>query len=470
MLGIAGCGDSGMDGEKGAPFVPDREADSGLEVIDNGPLFNGETTVEYDVDLPAEVVHRWFLELDDTATIRVATTLGTLVDSQLEVRRAGAMGERVAYDDDGGLGLASELEVTLEAGAYEVDAFAYALQQAGTFRLDATCSGPGCSVPDACEGNEGETIWETANGIEEDTWVWRLHVLEDWIVAATTTGLYRAERAGTLDFQRIQEGVFRAFAALPDGRWVVADEVTNAIAESDDEGESWRAFAHPFEETMYQMAVHPLDGTLYAGGLGVLARLDENGWFAVHGDFFALDNGRFTMEFDPATDDVWYGGASAIETPVLHRIAHPSGEAFSDGANLATFPLRPSTIEDVVFDASGSVLIGTEGGILRSDDEGETWTYVLDHTDDFRFARDIEFDPADPDHMFAITWEKEFDLPQPFIFYESTDGGSNWETVPGPADLTHGGGLSLAMDRSSGALEVYVGLFRGGVVRARICE
>lgn len=56
------------------------------------------------------------------------------------------------------------------------------------------------------------------------------------------------------------------------------------------------------------------------------------------------------------------------------------------------------------------------GGILRSDDGGDTWQAHLPGTDVHRIA----ITPEDPDHVFAATETG---------IYESTDGGTTWQGV-----------------------------------------
>lgn len=71
--------------------------------------------------------------------------------------------------------------------------------------------------------------------------------------------------------------------------------------------------------------------------------------------------------------------------------------------------------------------LGTEEGIFRSADYGDTWTPVLTHG----YITDIKIAPSDPDVGYAAHHSR-FDVADGTI-YKTTDRGMTWERVSGPS-------------------------------------
>lgn len=63
------------------------------------------------------------------------------------------------------------------------------------------------------------------------------------------------------------------------------------------------------------------------------------------------------------------------------------------------------------------ILTGGNGGILLSENGGNSWTSVLNEV-----VVDLEFKPGDPDVVYASTWGNNF-------FYKSEDGGLTWDEI-----------------------------------------
>ena len=90
----------------------------------------------------------------------------------------------------------------------------------------------------------------------------------------------------------------------------------------------------------------------------------------------------------------------------------------------------------VVFAASEGPLwsAGGERGLYKSSDRGETWRAVL-HVDEDTGVTDVEFDPVNPDVMYAATYQRRRSVwallaggPGSGI-YKSIDGGETWREV-----------------------------------------
>ena len=93
---------------------------------------------------------------------------------------------------------------------------------------------------------------------------------------------------------------------------------------------------------------------------------------------------------------------------------------------------------------------GGERGLYKSTDRGETWRAVL-HVDEDTGVTDVEFDPVDPDVMYAATYQRRRSVwallaggPGSGI-HKSTDGGETWREVAGGLPQGDMGKIGLAV-------------------------
>jgi photosystem II stability/assembly factor-like uncharacterized protein len=74
------------------------------------------------------------------------------------------------------------------------------------------------------------------------------------------------------------------------------------------------------------------------------------------------------------------------------------------------------------------LFIQFHGGVYRSDDAGQSWSYIGDGLpSDFGFP--LALDPSDPDSAYVIPLRGDFDRVMPdgnVCVYETRDGGSSW--------------------------------------------
>lgn len=128
----------------------------------------------------------------------------------------------------------------------------------------------------------------------------------------------------------------------------------------------------------------------------------------------------------------------------------------------------PSVIKDIVFrtqEEPALVFASGEGGILRSEDNGETWTQPLGDVN-FRFYYELVIDPQASDTVFTAGWDKAAaGGPQPLILEVSRDAGRNFEAFEyDDADL-RGGALSVLDVVEEGETVLYIGLDGGGIIK-----
>ncbi len=109
-----------------------------------------------------------------------------------------------------------------------------------------------------------------------------------------------------------------------------------------------------------------------------------------------------------------------------------------DSHHIGRIALHPDNTELVYVAAMGHLWgPNEERGLYRSRDGGATWQPIL-QIDEHTGAVDVALDPADPNIVYAATYQRER---RPWGFhgggpgsalYRSTDGGDSWERLSGP--------------------------------------
>jgi photosystem II stability/assembly factor-like uncharacterized protein len=114
----------------------------------------------------------------------------------------------------------------------------------------------------------------------------------------------------------------------------------------------------------------------------------------------------------------------------------------------------------------------SERGVFRSLDGGKTWEKVL-YKDDKTGAIDIQFDPANPNTLYAAMWQV---VRQPWNMssggpgsglYKSTDGGTTWNRLEGHG-LPEGilGRIGIAVAANSSRVYALIEAKEGGIFRS----
>lgn len=304
-----------------------------------------------------------------------------------------------------------------------------------------------------------------------------LELYQDKLYAATDRGLFMKDLATDADWVSlglIQHNV-KTIALLNNSLLAATSnplQEAYGLFRSENGGQEWQAVSHnygngypePFNDLSYDADSH----TLYASGWGVVAKSEDEGlhWTLIQGEWQTLATGLSFVRTNPANGDVWTGGQNAIETFVLARQEAGNGQWHHWQGLLPA----PSVAKSIAFSQTDPqlVLIGGEDGIIRSNDQGASWSTIKeDHTARFYFG--LDFDHTIKERVYAASWVKNFDNPQPLILYISEDAGNNWQEFQYPSSTLFGGVWSMVQRSSeAGKTSLYLGLYKGGVYEALI--
>jgi photosystem II stability/assembly factor-like uncharacterized protein len=112
------------------------------------------------------------------------------------------------------------------------------------------------------------------------------------------------------------------------------------------------------------------------------------------------------------------------------------------------------------------VIVGGEGGLVQTVDNGARWTRLLDA--DYRFHFDVLQDPQRPARFVTAGWSKNFDDPQPLVVQISDDDGRSWRRLQHPDNRLFGGVWSMAVAVENGRTVYTLGLYKGGAMRLEL--
>ncbi|HEX2641666.1 MAG TPA: hypothetical protein VHU81_01645 [Thermoanaerobaculia bacterium] len=303
---------------------------------------------------------------------------------------------------------------------------------------------------------------------------------------ATPIGLYRTTNAGAVWTPAAagpQIVDLRSVAVAPSRPATLYAITGTTLYRSDDGGATWTAGTKLIAYA-YDLAVDPRDpGTVYLYGYDVTVSRDGGATLQKietglpHGEFAAtlpvwalvirpdrpgtLYAGTYREGVYLSTTGGrrWRPAANAgldarrfdwIQTnPAVpaQLDALSNGQLFRSldrGATWSRLNAGASTRNEVRVDAR-TLLRGTAGGLVRSTDDGRTWTEVLDSSipppeDDFyagRSVRWIKNDPADPRIVYARADDYFVHHHGPGIAYfvRSLDGGATWRALPAVFDV-----------------------------------
>lgn len=322
---------------------------------------------------------------------------------------------------------------------------------------------------------DGPSVTFQATGLEQRI-VNELKLYNNTLYAATDAGLYAKSLSADADWQALGLAGKNVKALVSLNTTTLLASTANPSAEefllyrSENSGQSWQEVSSDWgngaPEPINDFAYHAASNTLYACGWGVVGKSTDQGlsWTAIYGNWQSVATGLAFIEINPANGNLWTGGQNAIEGFTLAKKTSAS-EHWHSWQNLLP---SPSVGKSIAFHPSepGTVLVGGEDGILHSANGGSSWSVVMqDHTARFYFG--LEYDQTSHERVYATSWVKNFDDPQPLVLHISEDGGASWrEFRHAPSGLFGGAWDMVQWKDSQNRTKLYIGLYKGGVYEA----
>lgn len=335
--------------------------------------------------------------------------------------------------------------------------------------LLTACGGDDLPKPDitvAHDGLEGRIIT-------------RLYADEQILLAATDRGLYRKASAqsawqsgGLIDREVMDIAIIAPEHYLATTEYQHNETVEHRLFETRDGGKNWQEIAHSFggdesTEAMYGLHYDDDNNALYATGIEALGVSYDEGrsWQLLSGIWQGFGQRKTIVKRNPATNEIWFGGQNAFEQLVLNAYSLDTKELRTYRDLLP----NPSVIYGIQFDPARPdwVMVSGEGGVLASSDRGANWSTLIGDVD-YRFYFDVAIDPLMPTTLYTAGWDKNWDTPQPLIFEVSKDGGQQWKKYRHSDTALFGGVRSMIAVVEAGKTRVYLGLYRGGVMKVTI--
>lgn len=303
----------------------------------------------------------------------------------------------------------------------------------------------------------------------------KLKFSDNYLLAATDDGLYRKDLKDLSDWTLLGLDNYDVVTLDINGSTIVASTVDQGQEEyklfrSFNKGNDWEeltySFGGEFPEPVKALKFHPAQSVLLATGYNVIASSDNGGesWEAIHGHWNSMSTGLNFVEVNPLTEEIWAGGQNAIEELVVYKIN------YNENFLWRTLLPSPSVAKDIAFHPfnSNEVLIGAEGGIIKTSDNGESWTTIKENHEEARFYFGLNYDPNNPDIIYAAGWIKEFTNPQPLILYISNDKGATWRSYTNGNPHVFGGVYDMLLTTENDQTIIYLGLYKGGVYKVTL--
>lgn len=303
------------------------------------------------------------------------------------------------------------------------------------------------------------------------------------LLAATDKGLYEKTAADSWESTGLDDVKIFDVTFLDEQHFIASiretqkDDTLNKLVQTLDGGETWEPIDSDFggEATVdgpkaaYNLHYDDNNNALYATGTDALAVSYNEGisWNLLSGMWDAFSQPKHALNYNPATNDIWYGGQNAIEEMVLRRYSLDTEEETS----FHDLMPNPSVIYGIEFDPENEqgVYASGEGGIVKTLDNGANWITLLGDVD-HRFYFHIAIDPADPQTIYTGGWDKNRESPQPLILEISKDGGETWTEHRHPSDTLFGGVRSILATTENDRTVIYLGLYGGGIMEATLRE
>jgi len=259
---------------------------------------------------------------------------------------------------------------------------------------------------------------------------------DDVFAGTISSGVYRSTDDGASWTQvLVTSASVKSFAESAGGS-IFAAAAAGGVYRSTDNGDSWTLQVDGLRN-IYGFAVATYTGGLvYVGTYGGVYRSANSGdtWAAASGGL--MNNEIVSLEIN--TSDYLFAGTNGDG---LYRSA-------DDGANWIHTELTNASVPALTINSSGHLFAGTGCGVLRSTDNGDTWTGV---DEDLPGPGYNALEVTSTDILFVGTATG---------VYRSSDNGDNWALV----GLSGGYISALAVNASN---HIFAGTFDGnGIYRS----
>lgn len=235
--------------------------------------------------------------------------------------------------------------------------------------------------------------------------------------------------------------------------------------ETFDGGQNWVSNEHAFgedgqDEPVTDFHWDDTNAILYATGVGVFAKSLDKGttWELIYGYWVSATSGMM-FEVNPENEnEIWLGGQGSIENGYLVHLKDES--ILNEWTDLVP---NPTVVKEIYFDNSPNqnIYVGWEGALLKTSDNGNTWTTLIDEHVEASFFFGVGASNNDSELVFAGKWNKGMDKQQLTLYY-SMNGGSNWYKENYLPE-EHGGILDLKVINGTGGERIFLALDKGGV-------
>ncbi|MFC5720706.1 glycosyl hydrolase [Streptomyces gamaensis] len=157
-----------------------------------------------------------------------------------------------------------------------------------------------------------------------------------------------------------------------------------------------------------------------------------------------------TGEPNPGGGSLTYEGTGVYRS--TDRGTHWEPVGLRDSGTVGAIAVDPRDPARVLVAAAGSLYTpGGDRGVYLSTDAGGSWRRVLDVPGEFTGAVDVSHDPADPDRLYAVLWDRRREPDKRTYggpgsgLYRSDDSGTTWHRLdlPAPAPGTALGRIGL---------------------------
>lgn len=306
-----------------------------------------------------------------------------------------------------------------------------------------------------------------------------LKIFDQQIFAATDQGLFRMSLTGDSEWESLGLDEYYVSSFVKDNNRILAAANNYMESEfllmlSEDDGKTWEPvdsnFGGETPEAILGLAMDENTSKIFASGPFVVASSEDDGktWEVLEGSWGATAAGLGIIAYNSLNGDLWSGGQNSIEEFVLFQLNTVNN---TSKFHRLLFP-SPSSVTKIVFDPLDSkrILIGAEAGITETLDGGDTWVPIYENHEESRFFFGLEFAPDNNEELYTAGWLKRYEEPQPLEIYKTINSGASWDTLryfQDNADL-FGGVWSMTSNETPDYFQLYLGLYKGGVVRVNL--